>query len=168
MKKFTLLFIALASFSIPNLNGALFDSAGTQTQTQPNQTAQQAQTTSTDQAAANPDLTVSAAVAQSWLKGVDNEKYEQSWDQEAKQAQNVIKKEEWKQVLDAVRKPLGSVVDRKLLDQRTAKDPKGLVPGDYMVLFYKTKFQNKDSSYELITLQKEADGQWRVLTYQVQ
>lgn len=116
----------------------------------------------------NSDLTQSVLVAQEWLALLDKGNYEQSWDKGAKLFQQTITRDEWKKVMDAVRKPLGNLSNRNVLDQRTASNPKGLPEGDYMVLFYNSSFQNKSSAYELITMMKESDGQWRVLTYQVQ
>lgn len=169
MKKF-LLSTALTVFIISSLQGALYDQNSAVSTDQPASaaTSSPAQATQEPAAATTPDMTTSAAQALSWLKGVDNGHYEESWDQLGGQAQNVIKKNEWKQVLDAVRKPLGTVVHRDLLNQSPAKNPQGLEPGDYMVLFYKTQFENKPSTYELVTMHKTDDGQWKVLTYQIQ
>ena len=106
MKKF-LLSTALTVFIISSLQGALYDQNSAVSTDQPASaaTSSPAQATQEPAAATTPDMTTSAAQALSWLKGVDNGHYEESWDQLGGQAQNVIKKNEWKQVLDAVRKP---------------------------------------------------------------
>jgi hypothetical protein len=114
----------------------------------------------------NPQLQASAIAAQNWLGLVDKESYGQSWDQASALMKLTIKKGEWETFLNKMRKPLGSVLNRQVLDQRTAKNPHGLPQGDYMVLFYKTDFSRKSSAYELVTLFLE-DGEWRVMTYQV-
>lgn len=114
----------------------------------------------------NPDLQASQIAAQQWLSLIDKGVYEESWDAGAKTFQLTITKNEWTKALNGLRKPLGNVVSREILDQKTAKNPKGLPVGDYMVLFYKTSFQNRPQANELITMVKENDGQWKVLTYQ--
>jgi hypothetical protein len=122
----------------------------------------------TSQQETNPDMTSSAASALQWLGLIDKGQYDQSWQSGAKLFQQTMPEKEWSTYLDGVRKPLGSVSSRQVIDQRPAKNPNGLPEGDYMVLFYNTAFSSKPSAYELVTMMKESDGQWRVLTYQVQ
>ncbi len=121
-----------------------------------------------DQTEVTPDMTTSAATANHWLTLLDKESYDQSWKDAAKIFQQTMPEKEWKSYLEGVRKPLGSVSTRQMIDQRPAKDPNGLPAGDYMVIFYNTSFAKKPSAYELVTMMKESDGQWRILTYQVQ
>jgi Protein of unknown function (DUF4019) len=120
------------------------------------------------QATQNPDLTASAVATQAWLGTIDKGDYQGSWDQGSKIMQSTIGKDEWVNYLDAMRKPLGQPSGRQILDQRTSKDPQGLPAGDYMVLLYNTNFASKAGTKELVTLIKESDGQWKVLTYQIQ
>jgi hypothetical protein len=114
----------------------------------------------------NPDLEASAIAAQYWLQLMDAGRYTDSWSQGAKTFQLTISQSEWDRAMNGLRKPLGSVLSRQLAEQRTAKDPKGLPAGDYMVLFYRSSFQNRPEANELVTMVKESDGVWRVLTYQ--
>jgi hypothetical protein len=114
----------------------------------------------------NPQLQASAMATQSWLKFVDQGKYGESWDEASALMKLTIKKDEWMTLLNQIRKPAGSLVNRQMLDQRVAKNPHGLPKGDYMVMFYKTDFSGKSGAYELVTLFLE-DGEWRVLTYQL-
>src|SRR5688500_871100 len=55
--------------------------------------------------------------ADSWLKLVDDGKYEASWDQAAKLFKGAVTKDQWKQAAVGVREPLGKVVSRKLKSQ---------------------------------------------------
>lgn len=115
----------------------------------------------------NPDLAASSSATQAWLGVVDKGDYKGSWNQASKILKATMSADEWTHYLDTVRKPLGTPSGRQVLDQRTAKDPKGLPAGDYMVMLYNTTFANKPRK-ELVTLVKEQDGQWRVLTYQIE
>lgn len=135
---------------------AASNAADTQSQTQaaPEQTVNDA------------DLMAAALASENWLKLIDDHKYGESWDASSRIMQGTIKRAEWVQAMDSLRKPFGKVTSRTVLDQRTAKDPKGLPQGDYMVMFYSTNFANKQSAHELVTLFKEG-GTWKVLTYQV-
>lgn len=121
--------------------------------------------------AANADLTknltASSIATKDWLDQIDKERYGESWDGGSKLMRSTVKRNEWIKILNKTRKPLGDVKSRSVLDQRTAKDPKNLPKGEYMVMFYNSSFANKPLAYELVTLFKETDGQWRVITYQV-
>jgi len=100
-----------------------------------------------------------------WLDLIDKGAYGESWDQASEVMKNTMKKEEWVQVMNATRKPMGAVNSRQLINQLPAKNPHGLPEGDYEVLYYKTSFGRKPDAKELITLRLEKDG-WKVLTYQ--
>jgi len=106
--------------------------------------------------------------ATQWLQAVDKGEYAKSWESGSFTFKLTISQKHWNQLMKAIREPLGPVVSRELLEQRPAVDPKGLPKGQYMVVFFNTKFQKKDDAHELVTLVQETDGQWRVLTYQVQ
>lgn len=146
------LIVALGAAIVPGI----IQGDTTQTSSQQNSTA----------ASVNPDLQASIASAEKWLKLSDQQSYGESWDQASTLLKVTMKKDEWEQVMNATRGALGSVAKREIVDQRVATNPKGLPPGDYMVLFYRTEFQGGKTAYELLTLFKE-DGQWRVMTYQV-
>lgn len=111
------------------------------------------------------DLRDSLAAAESWLKIVDSGDYGASWDAASNTFKFTIQKAEWVKAEDKLRKPLGKLISRKLIEQRPAKNPKGLPAGDYMVIYFKTSFANRPEANELVTLVKSDDGIWHVLTY---
>lgn len=113
------------------------------------------------------DLKNGIAAAEAWLNLVDQGRYENSWEAGALSFQLTITKKEWNKALENLRKPLGTVVSRQLQEQRVANNPKGLPKGEYLVLYYKTAFSSRADANELLTLQKQNNGQWKVLTYHV-
>lgn len=106
--------------------------------------------------------------AKQWLSLVDKGEYAKSWTNGSLTFKLTISDARWQSLMKAIREPLGNVVSRDLLEQRPSKDPAGLPKGDYMVIFFKTNFANREDAHELLTLLQESDGNWRVLTYQVQ
>ena len=112
------------------------------------------------------DLSQSESVALEWLKNIDAGDYKKSWNQGSSVFQSAISEAEWVKYLDEMRKPFGKESSRKLMDQRTAKDPKGLPQGDYMVLVYETSFSGGKKGVELLTLISTDQG-WKILTYQI-
>lgn len=107
----------------------------------------------------------SAKSAQDWLAIVDKGNFGDSWENASIVMKLRLPKATWVTLIEAMRKGKGSVIERKLLEQRTAVDPKGLPAGEYMVIVYDTKFSGKADAKELVTLVLESSGQWKVLTY---
>lgn len=116
-------------------------------------------------AAETKNLQDSAKAAQDWLAYADKGDFDGSWENASVVMKLRIPKSTWVTLMEAMRKGKGSLVERKLLEQRVAMDPKGLPQGEYMVIVYNTKFSNKPDAKELVTLVLESSGQWRVLTY---
>lgn len=111
-------------------------------------------------------LADNAADALHWLNLIDQGQYGESWDAASKTFQLTINRNEWIKAEEKLRKPLGAVVNRQLLQQLPKQNPKGLPEGYYMVLVYQTDFANRAKANELVTMVLESDGRWRVLTYQ--
>lgn len=109
-------------------------------------------------------LQQSAQTAEEWLKLIDVGNYGASWDAASNIFRLTIHKDEWIKAEEKLRRPLGALQGRKLIEQRIAKNPKGLPAGDYMVIYYKSSFQNRKDASELITLVLTSEG-WKVLTY---
>jgi hypothetical protein len=112
---------------------------------------------------------VKAAVisAEKWLGLVDSEKYAESWKESAELFKNAIKQEQWKQSLEAVRKPLGKLVTRKIKTKTYKTSLPGAPDGEYVVIQFETSFQNKKSAIETVTPMKDKDGKWRVSGYYI-
>lgn len=110
----------------------------------------------------------SATAAREWLELIDQKKYVESWHAGSKTLQMSVPQKYWVTLMTRIREPFGLVKKRTVLEQKEAKDPKGLPKGDYMVLFFDTSFSERQAARELVTLVQESDGKWRVLTYQVQ
>jgi len=103
--------------------------------------------------------------AESWLKVVDDAKYEASWDQGAKLFQGAVTKEQWKQAVTGVRAPLGKVISRKLKSRQYVDKLPGAPDGKYVVIQFDTAFANKAAAVETITPMLDPDGTWRVSGY---
>lgn len=110
-------------------------------------------------------LQAAANASQAWLSLLDRNLYAESWSTLSSLTKLTIRKDEWVEILEKTRRPLGGVGSRQVVDERTAKDPGGMPKGDYIVMFYKTQFSRK-AGFELVTLYLE-DGKWVVSTYQV-
>lgn len=106
-------------------------------------------------------------VAQSWLEGVDAERYGESWDEAAHYFQDALSREEWLSSMQSVRHPLGQKLSRSLKSKQYHTSLPGAPDGEYVVIQFNTSFENKRSAIETVTPMKDRDGQWRVSGYYI-
>jgi hypothetical protein len=105
--------------------------------------------------------------AEEWLSLVDQGEYEASWEEAAALFKTAVTVEQWRQALNAARKPLGELKSRKLKNAEYATSLPGAPDGEYVVIQFDTTFSNKESAVETITPMKDEDGVWRVSGYYI-
>lgn len=106
--------------------------------------------------------------ASAWLKLVDEGKYGESWETAAAYFKNSVGKQQWDQMLSAVRKPLGKIVSRKLKSKDYMESLPGAPDGKYVVIQFTSEFENKKSAIETVTPMLDPDGKWKVSGYYIQ
>ncbi len=105
--------------------------------------------------------------AEEWLAIVDEGKYGQSWDEAAQLFKNAITKEKWEQALQGLRPSFGKAISRETKSATYKTSLPGAPDGEYVVIQFKTKFENKASAIETITPMKDKDGVWRASGYYI-
>jgi len=108
---------------------------------------------------------VAIVSAEKWLKLVDDGKYIDSWKQSSEYFRKSIKQDQWEQAVQAVRKPLGKLVSRKVKSVSYTTSLPGAPAGQYVVIEFSTSFQNKKPGIETVTPKMDQDGKWRVSGY---
>ena len=103
--------------------------------------------------------------AEAWLKLVDQGKYGDAWDSASEYLKDAVSKEDFAKSLTPARKPLGSVKSRELKSKQYATSLPGAPDGQYVVIQYKTAFENKKAGVETITPMLDKDKKWRVSGY---
>ena len=104
---------------------------------------------------------------ESWLAVVDAGEYSKSWEGSAALFRAAVTSEQWRQAMVASRKPLGSLVSRKVKSTQYATSLPGAPDGEYVVIQFTTSFSNKRSAIETVTPMKDPDGTWRVSGYYI-
>jgi hypothetical protein len=107
------------------------------------------------------------SAAQAWLALVDAGKYQESWQQAAEFFKNAVSQSQWESSMLAYRKPLGNVLSRELIFKKYTNTLPGAPDGEYVVIQYKTSFENKASAVETVTPMLDTDGIWRVSGYYI-
>ena len=105
--------------------------------------------------------------AEKWLGLVDAENYAESWRESAEMFRNAVKQAQWEQSLQAVRKPLGKLLSRKVKAKTFSTALPGAPDGEYVVIQFETSFERKKSAIETVTPMLEKDGKWRVSGYYI-
>ena len=107
------------------------------------------------------------AAANAWLAIVDEGRYGDSWDQACEYFRDVVPKQQWERQAAGVRTPLGGVVSRKLDSANYTTQLPGAPDGEYVVIQYKTSFENKATAIETVTPMRDPDGTYRVSGYYI-
>ena len=103
--------------------------------------------------------------AEKWLGIVDAGKFAESWKEAAEFFRNAVKQEQWEQSLEAVRKPLGKLVLRKVKTKTYSTSLPGAPDGEYVVIQFESLFEKKKLAVETVIPMLEKDGKWRVSGY---
>jgi hypothetical protein len=117
-------------------------------------------------AAAKPEAEAQKS-AEQWLAFVDAGNYAESWKTAAEYFQAAVSEEQWEHSLDAVRKPLGALIPRKLKDAKYTKSVPGAPDGEYVILQFTTSFANKKEAVETVTPMLEKGNTWKVSGYYI-
>lgn len=107
------------------------------------------------------------SAAEKWLATIDAGKYAASWNEAAEIFRNAVKQEQWERSMQAVRKPLGRTISRKVQMKVYKTSLPGAPDGEYVVIQFESSFENKKSAIETVTPMMEKDGKWRVSGYYI-
>ena len=109
---------------------------------------------------------LAVASAEQWLKIIDADNYDKGWVYASEYLKNAVTKDFFKQSLQGVRSPLGSMKTRVLDSAQYTTSLPGSPDGEYVVMKYKTEFAKKANAVETLIFKKE-DGHWKVAGYYI-
>lgn len=105
--------------------------------------------------------------ATSWLELVDQGDGRGSWNAAGASFKSAITAESWMQQLGDARRPLGPLTSRQVAVEQKLNGLPGEGPGEYVVQQYHAVYDSVKVVTETLTLQREADGNWRVVGYYI-
>jgi hypothetical protein len=111
--------------------------------------------------------TKAQAAADAWLAVVDAGQYGRSWDQASSMLKNAATRSGWEAAAKSVRASLGRLKGRKLKSATFTRTVPNAPQGEYVILLFDSKFENKADAVETVTPMKEADGSWKVAGYYI-
>jgi Protein of unknown function (DUF4019) len=106
--------------------------------------------------------------AKAWLVVMDAGRYADGWRQASKFLRESVSEDKWMETMQAVRKPMGSLVTRKVKSTKFRRMMAHALKGKYLIIDFKTAFSKKPTAAESITQIKEKDGVWRVGGYHIE
>jgi len=101
-----------------------------------------------------------------WLHLVDSGQYSESWSEMNSFFKQQITQQKWAKALNNIRAPLGKIISHKKFSSKEYTSLPGAPDGKYIVLQFKTFFQNKKESTETLTFSKSNTG-WSVVGYYI-
>ncbi len=113
------------------------------------------------------DTSPAMQVAERWLAYIDSGRYAESWDDSAAFFREAVNKVQWETTLAQARGPLGVALSRKLRSATYTRTLPGAPDGEYVVIQYDTRFENRPLSVETVTPMREKNGTWKVAGYHI-
>jgi hypothetical protein len=122
-------------------------------------------------AAAPGEEEAAAAAGQKWLSLVDQEKYEESWNQADSSFREQVTLERWLASLKRFRQPLGPMLSRTASRVEFTKTLRGAPDADYCIIHFSAAFEKQSGVTERLTLvkvkQAEQGDAWIVTAYAI-
>jgi len=113
------------------------------------------------------DTSEAMAAANQWLALVDSGRGREAYGAAAESFRKGVEQVKWEVAADTVRNTLGGVVGRKLRTAHYTRTLPGAPDGEYVLIYFDTRFEKKALATELVTCEREKDGIWRVGGYWV-
>lgn len=110
-------------------------------------------------------VTAGEGAARNWLAKLDAGDYHATWDMAGAPFQKAITSADWEARIAPLRKSMGPMKERNVRDARFTRSMPGAPDGDYVLVQYDTRFENKAAAIETVTALRAADGAWRVVGY---
>lgn len=76
----------------------------------------------------------------------------------------LVSSDKWSDTLTNIRNPLGKTLSREILSSNAVDKIPGAVDADYVIVQYKTSFENKKESVETVVVIKEGND-WKLAGY---
>ncbi|MEP7207825.1 MAG: DUF4019 domain-containing protein [Casimicrobiaceae bacterium] len=105
------------------------------------------------------------ADARTWLGHADRLDGNATWKLAGAKFRNALTAEAWTKALRDTRSPLGATQQRAAVSTRFESTFPNVPAGDYALVQFRTAFERRSEGHETVTLEREADGTWRVIGY---
>jgi len=115
--------------------------------------------------AQDPRRNEAVGAARDWLVLLDKHDVKQLYATSGKRFREGITEEKWAVVAESGREQFGAVKSRTLLGAESPPDTPNRPKGDFITVVFRADFAKRGVGQESLTLEREADGKWRVIGY---
>ena len=116
--------------------------------------------------AAEKEKAAAATLAASgWLSLLDRRDWGRAWETGGAMFRGSVPLAAWMDGIPKAR-DLGTFIEREPDEAIYKITMDGRPNGEYVTVFYSSRFSSKDDVVEIVTTVREADGKWRVIGYQ--
>jgi len=116
-------------------------------------------------AAQDPQVNEARRIALEWLTVVDADNGTASYAAAADKFRQAMTQEQWVTALAQARTQFGALQRRTFAGAQKGDEMPNKPPGEFVILFFRTGFAKRDTVMEQVTLEREADGKWRIIGY---
>ena len=113
----------------------------------------------------DPRRNEAVSAARDWLVLLDKHDVKQLYETSGKRFREGISAEKWAAVAESGRQQFGAVKSRTLLGAESPPETPNRPKGDFMTVVFRADFDKRGVGTESLTLEREADGKWRVIGY---
>lgn len=114
--------------------------------------------------AQDPRLSEAHGAGMAWLALVDVDDVAGTYKTAAKRFHDAMPEDRWAQALQAARDKFGKNVRRTIVSTQPSNGTPS-TPGEFVVMIFRAEFEKRPDAVETLTLEREADGRWRVAGY---
>jgi len=113
-------------------------------------------------------LDMAESEARTWVELVDAGRYQEAWHRTAEAFKVSTRgRRQWIETMESARPRLGKTLSRELHRRRYTNALPSLPEGHYILVEYRTAFEEKKAALERVSTMREADGAWRVSAYMI-
>jgi hypothetical protein len=111
------------------------------------------------------EVAAARSAAAQFLAETDRGSHGAAWDLAGAAFRSGVGRNGWQSAAEQVLKPLGALQQREPAGTRATRALPGAPDGEYLLLEYRSRFAQKAAAVETVVMQKEPDGQWRVVGF---
>jgi hypothetical protein len=116
-------------------------------------------------AAQDPKVSQARAALADWLALADANDVAKTYSNSAQRFRASMTVEQWTEAMKRAREQFGPTVSRTFVGSQVPQPGKNTPPGEFVVIAYRTEFAKRAVGTETVTMEREADGKWRVVGY---
>lgn len=113
------------------------------------------------------EISEGSAAADSWMQLIDSGKYRESWSAASELLRKSSDGKKWIEKVTGERKPLGKLISRYAATREYMTSLPGFPDGEYVVIKFRSSFEKKKNTVEIVTAVREPGGKWKGAGYKI-